>query len=201
MKTIFLNGAQLQAARHRGRLPGEGGQPGIGTEYHTARRPPADWQRDPNRGLAAGLAGWAATKQGKERHGTPRLGPPRRKPRRPPRKGSLGCKTPRAARRAARAHEAPKKSATQGRAAGVKRRGGRAAEPSPDPGRATPARHGDGGRHTPQLQPAAQKSTVVVKIRGYWVVIYRGSCPVNYFRVRTWLQEYAVPLARRARPW
>ncbi len=100
-----------------------------------------------------------------------------------------------------RAHEAPKKSATQGRAAGVKRRGGRATEPSPDPGRATPARHGDGGRHTPQLQPAAQMSTVVVKFRGYWVVIYRGSCPVNYFRVRSWLLEYADPLARRARPW
>ncbi len=70
-------------ARHWGGLPHVGmGQPAIGTEHHAAVAPPAEWQQTPN-GDCLRTAGSAAPEQGKERHGTPRLGPQRRPPSKP----------------------------------------------------------------------------------------------------------------------
>ena len=127
------------------------GQPVIGREHHAARRPPAEWQQTPN-GDCLRTAGPAAPEQGKERHGTPRLGPQRRPPsNRQPRLLT-------ATRRwGACAQRNPKRPRDQGRAAGAR------ADPGPGPclpgaarGRAearppAAARGIDKGRPTPRL--------------------------------------------------
>ena len=77
-----------------------------------------------------------------------------------PQKAASAARRGRAAKREPRERTTkPRETATQGRAAGAKRRVARAAEQPPDPGRATPARHGDGGRHTPRQRPAAGNSS------------------------------------------
>ena len=153
-------GAQLQVARHRGRLPDGGRQPRTGTGTpHSAS--PTSWtgKRGPN---GPGTSSRTSRKGGNRHRGKNDTANPD-SGRQGTGRGGLPQKAASAARRDARRGEPrgrtkePEESATQGRAAGAKRRGGRAAEPTPDPGRASPARHGGGGRHTPRQRPAARE--------------------------------------------
>ena len=154
-------GAQLQVARHRGRLPDGGRQPRTGTETpHSAS--PTSWtgKRGPNgpgTSSRTSRKGGNRTGKRKTRHTQTRAAKAQAVAVSHKMQPSLAAKRD-AWRGEPRVRtKVPGESATQGRAAGATRRGRRAAEPTPDPGRASPARHGGGGRHTPRPRPAARE--------------------------------------------